>query len=243
MTSVATDRSNQAIILGCSHAHGDEIWLGEEDSGAIGNEEDFGLRHSFASQIAQGLGLQICNHAMGGGSNDAIFRIWMELHETLRPDDVVIACWTGRHRTELWHATEQMWLPISPGARQHRKRQQDALHRQGRMTNQLVRSNDDYARFTDQWHVFANDTVSATNNKIKNIVALNSVAAEHGVRVINIHAFDPVECAIMSRYEWPVDQDFCGFCEQNNYKRTRMYHYFRDAHTAFAQLVLSRLHG
>ena len=79
----------QALILGCSHAAGTEMHNGTECS--------------YPVKIAKQLGYAPKNYAISGGSNDAMFRIYQEQCSGLDSSDIVIACWSGYNRTEIWN--------------------------------------------------------------------------------------------------------------------------------------------
>jgi len=84
----------KALILGCSHSVGAE--MRDEPGLRFDNSIhalDYELAHCYPAQIAQALGYMPINRGISGGSNDAMFRLFLE--ETLTPNDIVIACWTG----------------------------------------------------------------------------------------------------------------------------------------------------
>jgi hypothetical protein len=68
----------RAIILGCSHAAGTEMYNG--------------IACSYPVKIAEQLGYVPENYAIAGGSNDAMFRIYEEHRTRLDSSDIVIAC-------------------------------------------------------------------------------------------------------------------------------------------------------
>ena len=89
--------------------------------------------------------------------------------------------------------------------------------------------------------------ITARNNKIKNIVALNHWAMSLGIRVINLHSFDPFYDhdfdPMLAEFEWPVDDDFMDHCEKNRYDKTASGHYFFPAHRSYADMVLRHIDG
>ncbi len=102
----------KALILGCSHSVGAE--MRDEPGLRFDNSIhalDYYLAHCYPAQIAQALGYMPINRSISGGSNDAMFRLFLE--ETLTPNDIVIACWTGVNRSEVYDET---WLQLCPGA-------------------------------------------------------------------------------------------------------------------------------
>jgi hypothetical protein len=219
------------------------MWLGPFTQDIPHPQEDFGAKNSYPVQIARALGYEPCNHAIGGGSNDAIFRIWTEVCDHLNQSNIVIACWTGCHRSEFWHEKSALWLQISPGTQSYLKRVQDPLFLEGRTISEVVVEQDNIIEFGKLWHTFANDQISASNNKLKNILALNASAERLGIRVINFDSFDPVNNKSVKQFEWPVDIDFMKFVDSCGYDHTDWGHYFLDAHNAYAKKVLESLHG
>ena len=77
-------------------------------------------------------------------------------------------------------------------------------------------------------------------NKIKNILALNTLAQSHGIRVINIDSFNPINnFKWPDNIFWPVPKTtFCDWCQQAGFTTTSCGHYFKSAHQAFADYVL-----
>lgn len=202
-----------ALVLGCSHAAGSEMW---QAPGIVQRTDDefflYGVTRSYPVKIASALGYEIVdNRSIPGGSNDAMFRIF----ESTKPGsyDVVIACWTGINRSEIYNNNQ--WHAMAPG--------KDV--------------DDQYQHYFQQWITYGISDQAGRLNKIKNIVALNALAQQQGVRVININSFWPV--ANFSSYgHWPVDQDFWSWCSNRQYPHTDLGHFFEPAHQAFADYVL-----
>lgn len=231
------------MILGCSHAQGAEMWL---DAAYVSNgypDEDFGLKNSYPALIGQELGYEIYNYSMGGGCNDAIFRIARELLPTLTNDDLVIACWTGGDRSEIWHGKHNIWLQISPGTTTYLRREIDDVHLSGRTIDIVVDDCDQYVEFTKKWTIFAINDQSSRNNKIKNIIALNDMLTSAGIPAINLDSFDPVDDPALENFFWPEKTNFMEFCNANKFPRTHYGHYFFEAHRAYAHKVLENIHG
>jgi hypothetical protein len=144
----------QALVLGCSHAAGSEIFgAGTEDRA-----------NSYPMNLANLLGYQPTNMAIPGGSNDAIFRLASQHHHDY---DVVIACWTGCNRTEVWDGNS--WQAIAPGGRPI-----------------------SVENYRQQWLVHSTNELSGRLNKTKNILAVNAMCKH----VINIDSFWPVLCDV-----------------------------------------------
>jgi len=223
----------QALILGCSHAAGSEMHKlipGEDDS--------YGYSRSYPVLIAQALGYQPKNHAIPGGSNDAMFRVWESKSHELTPNqDIVIACWSGPHRTEIWHPDEKTWLPMTVGTRiWHRRIPQD-LTEKGMYTP--LPDREEYLDYCKQWCTYGTDQETGRLNKIKNIIALNSMAEYLGIKVVNVNSFGsfPIE-----QYHWPVGEtEFCNWCLDQKFPHTELGHFYHPAHVAFADYVLKGL--
>lgn len=236
------NRSKRAIILGCSHACGAEMWHGVGTDLIPDPQEDYGLEHNFAAQISRALGYTPCNHALGGGSNDLIFRVWTDLCGDLTEHDLVIACWTGPNRTEVWHEDDGLWLQISPGTENFLQRTKDTLHLQGRTIPAMVSNHDLVVDYSKKWTLFTCDQ-SAINNKIKNILALNHWAQKLRIPVMNIDSFGPVDHQLVDEFDWPSRQSFLDYCLSKQFLSTPNGHYGLDAHTAFAQSLLADING
>ena len=243
----------RAVILGCSHAAGAEM---DDEPGLNWGPGlarwRYGAENSYPVLIAQALGYTPKNHAISGGSNDAMFRIFDSQFNhsdqtdsyttSLTQDDIVIACWTGLDRTEIWHGPDQLWVPLCPGGGRVLVREHDPVILEGRCIPKPVRDEELYQNYRQQWIALAVDTVSARLNKIKNILALNAQAQAHGIRVININSFAPV-----SNFKWPdtavwpVDVDFFSWAADSGYAKTTAGHYYLPAHRAYADLILAEL--
>jgi hypothetical protein len=191
----------KALVLGCSHAEGSEM-----------GTDEYGRSNSYPMLLAERMGYTADNRAIGGGSNDAMFRIFESEHINY---DLVIACWTGHNRTEVWNRDK--WIPFAPGGNVG---ELDAYHQ--------------------QWVVHHTDDVTGRLNKIKNIMALNAMAQTHNVSVINIDSFWPVYGYTWpSNIHWPVSIDFWDWANAQGYTRTPWGHFARDAHSAFADYILA----
>jgi hypothetical protein len=197
----------RAIILGCSHAAGSEI--------------PNGIACSYPVKIAEQLGYIPENYAIAGGSNDAMFRIYEEQCTSLDSSDIVIACWSGCNRTEIWNDTNKDWQPLAPG-------KQDI-------------SPKEYLDYQEQWITYHTDSRIGRLNKIKNIVALNSLAMQQHIQVINIDSFWPItDIAWTPGMYWPLNDNFWDWCNSNNYPHTNWGHFFEPAHQAFAEVLTEK---
>ena len=213
-----------ALILGCSHAVGAEMF---KEPGLVFDNSiqalDYELAHCYPAQIAQALGYMPINRGISGGSNDAMFRLFLE--EALTPNDIVIACWTGVNRSEVYDET---WLQLCPGATVPKEITPD---------------------YFKQWLLYSGNTEVGMLNKTKNILALNAVAYAQGIRVINIDSFwsidffPAIDFAWPDTVYWPVDTDFMAWCQQHNFSHTEKVHFFKPAHDSFAEHVLQNIAG
>lgn len=197
----------KALILGCSHAEGSEM-----------GTEKYGKANSYPVLLANRMGYSADNRAIGGGSNDAVFRIFEAEHANY---ELVIACWTGQNRTEVWNPERDTWIPFAPGG--------DA---------------GDLDAYMQHWMIHQTDSTTGRLNKIKNILALNAIAQAHDVKVINIDSFWPVlDYEWPNNVYWPISIDFWDWANAGGYTRTPWGHFGRDAHSAFAEYVLKNLAG
>ena len=179
--------------------------------------DDYGRLHCYPVQIAQELGYDLINLSISGGSNDAMFRLFTE--QTLTPNDIVIACWTGVNRSEIY---DKQWITIAPGA----------------VPDQV---NADYFK---HWLLYSGNTQVGMLNKTKNILALNALAHAQGIQVINIDSFWPVtDVTWPNSVRWAVDTDFMSWCQQYNFPHTAWGHFFKPAHDSFAEHVLQNIAG
>ena len=198
----------RALILGCSHAEGSEM-----------GTKDYGRANSYPMLLAERQGYVAHNHAIGGGSNDAMFRIFESEYKNY---NIVIACWTGHNRSEAWNENKQEWISFCPG-----------------VDFTKLEELSDYVR---QWVVHHTDETTGRLNKLKNIVALNTLAQAHDVPVINIDSFWPVHgYAWPSNVHWPVSTTFWDWADAQGYAHTPWGHFGRDAHSAFADYILENL--
>jgi len=227
----------KALILGCSHAAGSEMEKASDAS--LRDFKVFGWTHSFPVLIAQQLGSNPENWAIPGGSNDAMFRIFIEQLSGLTAQDIVIACWTGPSRTEIWHELDQRWLNFLQGVQRFNPIESSHYARSGQPVGGDISLAQEYLAYHAQWIKFHCNNISDELNKIKNIQALNAIAQANGIRVINIDSFAPVKN--VSNIDWAVDQSFWDWAVENKYARTDWGHFFLPAHQDYADLVVSNL--
>jgi hypothetical protein len=227
----------KALILGCSHAAGDEMF--KDPDLTIECPINFGWQNSYPVLIARQLGYQPLNYAIPGGSNDAMFRIFNEQLDQLTQDDVVIACWTGIDRTEIWHELDRRWLPLSQGQHVFHPLVESEYALSGLNSGGQISLDTEYQAYREQWSRYQINLTSSKLNKLKNILALNSLAQRRSIPVININSFYPIECP--DYVIWAVDEPFCDWADRNHCTRTDWGHYFLDTHQKFADLVVTNV--
>lgn len=208
----------KALILGCSHAAGSEM---SKEPGMVFDDHAqatlYEQTHCYPAQIAQALGYHPVNQAIPGGSNDAMFRLFLEAK--LSSQDMVIACWTGVNRSEIYN---EQWIALAPGT----------------VPDQV---NADYFK---QWLLYSANTEVGMLNKAKNILALNALAHAQGIWVININSFWPVtDITWPDSVSWSMPMDFMSWCQQHRFPHTAWGHFFRAAHDSYAEHVLANTAG
>jgi hypothetical protein len=238
----------QAFILGCSHALGAEMHLEPGvDLSQCHSVDHYQTHNSYPALIAQKLGYSIQNHAIAGGSNDAMFRIFCEQVNSISTTDLVIACWTGLNRTELLYTRHQRWLPLPAGETLTNCVDPNPWVLQGQPTPDVVPEHVHYEDYGRRWLIYQGNEQTGHHNKVKNILALNSVAHSRGISVLNIDSFWPTRSRdpkqnMLAHVKWgAADTDFWRFAKEHNFPHTKWGHYFRPAHLAFADHVMSGL--
>lgn len=203
--------------------------------------DDYGYQNSYPVLVARDLGFGPCNHAIAGGSNDAICRIGSELVDQLSKDDLIIACWTGPTRTEIWCEEESAWLPLAPGMECFWKTEPDAVIPQGRLQyDQTIRNCNRYLEYLKQWCTFDNYYQRWVNNAVKNVIALNVMAKQCNVQIINFFSFASIDNKYITQLgRWPAGcQDFVNWALGNHHRSTPNGHFLFAAHRGFADHVL-----
>lgn len=228
----------QSLILGCSHAAGSEMAAEPGiDCTDIIKFEEYGYSRSYPVKIAQALGYQAQNCAIPGGSNDAMFRIFESAK--LSRGDIVIACWSGFDRSELWYEKEQRWLSMAHGSVNCHQKIASSIIADGINALNNVSDAASYQAYGKHWAINEGNPHRGRLNKLKNILAVNALAQERGISVINIHSFNSVDLAY---YNWPVGSvEFYNWCGERNFPRTEWGHFFEPAHQAFADFVLEHV--
>ena len=229
----------KAYILGCSHAAGSEIGQHPKLSFSWGfYADEYGYTHSYPVKIAQALGYQAVNHAIPGGSNDAMYRIFCSLK--LKPSDIVIACWTCIDRTEILEEKSYKWIPITGGEALTVDRIATYFAPEGIPsfgTDARVPDAEHLSTFAKHWTAFGNSQWAAELNKAKNIEALNASAERQGIKVINI---DSVQCVNHhGGGQWPLPgQEFFQWAVDRGEPKTQFGHFYESTHSKFADHCL-----
>lgn len=236
---------NNAIILGCSHAAGAEI-MHTPNLDTAQCTAEFEAQNSYPALLSKHLGYTPHNHAISGGSNDAMFRIFVEQLENLSGNDIVIACWSGFDRGEVWHEQHQYWIPINYDQGTSWQRKPNPVLLQGVCDDKEIVNEKEYNNYGKQWLMFEGNEHRGRLNKIKNILALNALAKSKNVKVININSFMSV-----LNFEWPndiywpkehskqhpIELEFTNWAAKNNYYHTSGGHFLLPAHQAYAQYL------
>jgi len=239
-----------ALILGCSHAAGalmhEEPGLvlpAEPNKDQYQVETEYGARNSYPVVLSEILGYAPHNHAISGGSNDAMLRIFLEQQQKF---DLIIACWTGHERGELWHPDHEYWVPINVGHNDSFTIEPNEVLKQGRNVLTKLKNYELYEQYGKQWLIFEGNYQRGFNNKIKNILALNTMAKCQGIPVINLDSFQ----GIHHQFPWPKDifrplpghrLEFCNYCDAKEFPKEPRGHYFRAAHKDYAQFIKRKL--
>jgi len=237
----------KALILGCSHAAGSEM-TSELDLDLLGYEEKhYGYCMSYPAQLARLLGYEtVLNHAIPGGSNDAMFRIfetYVNPYKHLPRPDIVIACWTGGERTEIWNFDESSWIGLAGGKTLFSKTEYDDIVREGMLIGVQIDNEKEIVEYQKQWILHHADRWWGRINKLKNMLALNTMAAQHSIPVINIDSFGTLqEYDFPDTVYRPLEKiEFCNWAFEQGFNNTKSGHYFTQAHKTFANFIYEKL--
>jgi hypothetical protein len=237
----------RALILGCSHAAGSEMTQ-EADLDLQGYEEKYyGYYMSYPAQLARLMGYETTlNHAIPGGSNDAMFRIfetYTNPYKHLPKPDIVIACWTGPERTEIWNFDEGSWVGLAGGKTLFSKTVHDDIAREGMLTGEPLDNRDSLLGYQKQWVTHHADRWWGRLNKLKNMLALNTMAEQHNIPVINIDSFGGVtEYNFPDTVYRPIENiEFCNWAADYGFNNTKFGHYFTQTHKTFANFIFKKL--
>lgn len=225
----------RAYIFGCSHAAGSEMF---------DNDIDQEYTHSYPALIARDLGYEVHNHAIPGGSNDAIFRILIDIHQSITDQDLIIFCWIGAGRVEIWNEQHQQWLQFSVGQPAFKIGESHPVALQGRATSVDITDHGGWQRYHRDWQQrwLGIEDRNEKAQEYRNILAAHALAETRTSRIINIRSFAGHEHAYRSttdHFYWPIGyEEFWTWCNDRAFDRTAWGHFGLDAHRAFAEYVL-----
>jgi hypothetical protein len=228
----------KAYIFGCSHAAGSEMF---------DNDIDQEYTHSYPALIARDLGYEIHNHAIPGGSNDAIFRILIDIHQSITDQDLIIFCWIGAGRVEIWNEQHQQWLQFSVGQPAFKVWEPHPVALQGRATGADIADHGGWQQYHRAWQQrwLGIEDRNEKAQEYRNILAAHALAETRTANIINIRSFAGHEHAYRSttdRFYWPIGhEEFWQWCHDRMFAHTDWGHFGLDAHRAFADYVLERL--
>jgi len=226
-----------ALILGCSHA-----------AGALMHEDpEYGALNSYPMRLAYMLGYVPYNHAISGGSNDAMFRIFTEQMDNY---DLVIACWTGMDRGEYYHPTHKQWIPINYGEGESFVRKSSPVLEQGVPIGKHIKDKKMYEDYGKKWLAIEGNEQRGFNNRLKNILALNSLAKHKGIKTINLDSFQGQHERRDKPFQWPAEvyrplngplNEFVNYCKRRKFPCEPRGHFFRPAHLHYAEYIKQKL--
>jgi hypothetical protein len=168
-----------------------------------------------------------------------MFRIFTEQLDQLTDSDMVVACWTGINRTEIWHELDQRWLPLSIGHDEFYPLTSDPYALSGLFSGGKITAEKEYKEYAKQWSKFHANLAIGALNKLKNVISLNALATSRNIRVINIDSFNPVDADI----PWAYPEPFCTWADRIGHARTAWGHYFLKAHEEFALILADNLNA
>lgn len=225
----------KAYIFGCSHAAGSELFDHDIDREYLA---------SYPALLAKDLGHDIENHAIPGGSNDAIFRALFEVSPHIRSDDMIVFCWTVASRAEIWSADDQQYLAFAPGCMKFHRLEPHAVARQGRFYGELIKDHTGWMDFQRRWQMRFLDSQLRNEQlqDIRNIIAANELARPLCSTVLNIRSAGNLHdayAAVIEKYRWPVGvhNDFWRFCREQDLPPTAQGHFGHRAHRLFADHI------
>jgi hypothetical protein len=237
--------ANRSFILGCSHAAGSELFVDLPDDHALNQTElcHFNYTNSYPAILSNLLGKTANNHAIPGGSCTAMFRIFLTLLDDLDQGDVILACWTGPDRTEIYDSLDNAWLPISPGERNFWKKTHDTVALQGiPLYHDPVVQHNEYIRYLEQIYRYGMHPDQCQNERLAKIIALNHIASQRSIQVINIFSFAPEPDLSLLDFYWPVGNlDFMTWSIDRNMPRTKNWHFSLQAHREFSRFVFDAM--
>lgn len=225
----------KAYIFGCSHAAGSEMF---------DHDLDQEYTHSYPALIARDLGYEIHNHAIPGGSNDAVFRILMDIHHEIDSQDLVIFCWTGPDRCEFFSEEADQWLQFAVGRDVFNETIPHPVALQGQFVGSMIPNASTWQQFFGLWQrlCLSPRSVNSYANRTRNVVAANCLAAQRTSNVLNLTSFGRYfddHWPLVEHWNWPIGrQEFCQWALERRSAHTAWGHFGLDTHRAFADHVM-----
>lgn len=233
--------------------------LSIEDPITIGNHvynrRTYGYHHSYAAIIGRTLGHDdIHNHSIPGGSTDSMVRVFRSVIDTIDPmEDLAMACWTGGDRAEYWDEEFKVWVQLTPHKTGFQLMLPSPIALQGLVHGRQYTT----SRFQEEhkkWAMAASYG-SAMERLEKNMLTMNQMAHECGIRLMNLCSFttgyfpeiDKKNCwpdySAVQHYWWPVGTkiSFLEYSKKKGFQPDNWGHYNEDAHKSFAKMVLDKI--
>ena len=122
--------------------------------------------------------------------------------------------------------------------------------KQGKEVPRVIEDKEMYEDYGKRWLAIEGNEQRGSNNRMKNILALNLLARSRGTKVINLDSFQGQHERRDHSFRWPEEvyrplngpaNEFISFCVKGNYPSEPRGHYFRPAHLAYAQYVKHKL--
>lgn len=230
----------KSVILGCSHAAGAEMY-----SQDVSNCVERGYKESYPCLISQEFGYLTENHSLYSGSNDAMFRIFVEALPDLTDQDLVICCWTGAHRSEIFHDDHKDWIQFTASTNILLQRKKTSSVPEGHFFGPKIDHHDEYLSYVKSWQRFGIDKNrwSSRYNQLKNILAVNCLAEKNGIKVWNFFSFDVLSKDLFTdvcSFVWPLGRtSFLDWAIAQDFPQTEKKHFQKDAHRAYADFAIS----
>lgn len=237
------------VINGCSHSAGSEI-----PGAGIGDSREC-RNKSFGALLAKQLGRKPIHLAIPGGSNDWILRTsmaWVGDHlmkiRNKEIDVIFLVHWTGAERWEYR-------FPNKPFVTPHINYDHDTEYRNFTIGS---KHNDDLGKYPNEifklfTKMFAEGTQFWSDNKIKNIIALQSFLQVMGIPFWFGNAFDTFTKTktydstniLVHRQYFPhlenINKSYYWFCKNHGFdnqdKTGELWHLGADAHEFYAKFL------
>ena len=146
-------------------------------------------------------------------------------------------------RTEIWDYEEGEWIALAGGKSNFNKREEDKIILEGKDLLEPIDNYNDIVMYQKQWITHHADRWWGRMNKLKNILALNTMASQMGIPVINLDSFGAVqEYTFPDTVYRPLRQtEFCNWAVERGFNNTKAGHYFAPAHKSFANFIAKKV--